>query len=142
MSKSKQAKRAVMGFVARQFVKPDKRDPRDRSMKKETRDAMKELGVEQSPNTWNARAKKNPVAVKSVKVEAADIWNGDLPTADDTYNRRRAAVTAVAYPLIDFAEYGKRKDGRVVVSFPVEIVMPPDFTEAEVKSAVANLGSI
>ena len=83
-----------------------KRRPKVRGAKKETRDALKELGVEQSHNTWNAHAKKNPVAVKSVKVEAADIWNGDLPTADDAHTRMKAAVTAVAYPLIDLPLQG------------------------------------
>ena len=91
--------------------------------------------------TWKAHAKKTPIEIKSVKVEAADIWNGDLPKPSDAYQRLKAVVTSVAYPLIDFAKYSKRKDGRVVVQFPVEIVLPADFTKEEVKSAVANFGS-
>ena len=92
-------------------------------------------------SAWKTHAKKTPIEIESVKVEAADIWNGDLPKPSDAYQRLKAVVTSVAYPLIDFAEYSKRKDGRVVVSFPVEIVMPRDFTKEEVKSAVENLGS-
>jgi len=42
MSKNIQATRAFMGFIARQFVKPDKRSPKDRGANKETRDALKE----------------------------------------------------------------------------------------------------
>ena len=91
--------------------------------------------------TWKAHAKKTPIEIKSVKVEAANIWNGDLPKKSDTYQRKKAVITSVAYPLIAFAHYSKRKDGRVVVSFPVEIVVPRDFTKEEVKSAVANLGT-
>ena len=91
--------------------------------------------------TWNAHTKKTPIEIKSVKVEVADIWNGDLPETADAYQRMKAVVTSVAYPLIDFAKYSKRKDGRVVVQFPVEIVLPADFTKEEVKSAVANFGS-
>jgi hypothetical protein len=77
---------------------------------------------------------------KVVIVKPSDIWRGTLPKRGEGYMRDKAAMTAIAYPLIDMANLRVENDC-VVVSFPKEIVLPKTFTQDEIRNAINCLAT-
>ena len=85
-------------------------------------------------------AKHTTEKVEVVTVNEADIWRGMFPERGSGYMRAKAALTAIAYPLMDNAKIEK-DDGRIIVSFPVKIALPKTFTKDEVGRAILELSS-